>query len=64
MAREVATGLVASRIADIAPAFFADVYRVSGVRPVGVLWIAGLDLWIRPKTLLRRLCSKFGYARA
>ncbi|MGL3198224.1 MULTISPECIES: McrC family protein [Curtobacterium] len=64
MPREVAAGLVAARIADISPTFVADEYRVSGVRKVGVVRIAGHDVWIRPKTPVRRLFAMLGYARA
>jgi 5-methylcytosine-specific restriction enzyme subunit McrC len=41
MPREVAAGLVAAGIAAVAPTFVADEYRVSGVRKVGVVRIAG-----------------------
>ncbi|MDK8171277.1 restriction endonuclease [Curtobacterium citreum] len=64
MPREVAAGLVAARIADVSPTFVADEYRVSGVRKVGVVRIAGHDVWIRPKTPVRRLFAMLGYARA
>lgn len=64
MPREVAAGLVATRIADVSPTFVADEYRVSGVRKVGVVRIAGHDVWIRPKTPVRRLFAMLGYARA
>ncbi|WIE66202.1 restriction endonuclease [Curtobacterium sp. MCLR17_036] len=64
MPREVAAGLVAARIADVWPTFVADEYRVSGVRKVGVVRIAGHDVWIRPKTPVRRLFAMLGYARA
>jgi len=64
MPREVAAGLVASRIADVSPTVVADEYRISGVRKVGVVRIAGHDVWIRPKTPVRRLFSMLGYARA
>ncbi|SFF91338.1 McrC family protein [Curtobacterium sp. YR515] len=64
MPREVAAGLVAARIADVSPTFVADEYRVSGVRKVGVVRIAGHDVWIRPKTSVRRLFAMLGYARA
>jgi 5-methylcytosine-specific restriction enzyme subunit McrC len=64
MPREVAVGLVAARIADVSPTFVADEYRISGVRKVGVVRIAGHDVWIRPKTPVRRLFAMLGYARA
>ncbi|WP_439690571.1 McrC family protein [Curtobacterium sp. SP.BCp] len=64
MPREVAAGLVAARIAEVSPTFVADEYRVSGVRKVGVVRIAGHDVWIRPKTPVRRLFAMLGYARA
>ncbi|MDQ0540920.1 5-methylcytosine-specific restriction endonuclease McrBC regulatory subunit McrC [Curtobacterium flaccumfaciens] len=64
MPREVAAGLVAARIADVSPTFVADEYRVSGVRKVGVVRIAGHDVWIRPKTPVRRLFAMLGFARA
>lgn len=64
MPREVAAGLVAARIADVSPTFVADEYRISGVRKVGVVRIAGHDVWIRPKTPVRRLFAMLGYARA
>lgn len=64
MPREVAAGLVAARIADVSPTFVADEYRVSGVRKVGVVRIAGHDVWIQPKTPVRRLFAMLGYARA
>lgn len=64
MPREVAAGLVAAGIAAVAPTFVADEYRVSGVRKVGVVRIAGHDVWIRPKTPVRRLFAMLGYARA
>ncbi|MDR6572472.1 5-methylcytosine-specific restriction enzyme subunit McrC [Curtobacterium sp. 320] len=64
MPREVAAGLVAARIADVSPTFVDDEYRVSGVRKVGVVRIAGHDVWIRPKTPVRRLFAMLGYARA
>lgn len=64
MPREVAAGLVAARIADVSPTFVADEYRVSGVRKVGVVRVAGHDVWIRPKTPVRRLFAMLGYARA
>ncbi len=62
--REVAAGLVSARIADVAPTFVADEYRASSVRKVGVVRIAGHDVWIRPKTPVRRLFAMLGYARA
>ncbi|MCL9665412.1 McrC family protein [Curtobacterium albidum] len=64
MPREVAAGLVAARIADVSPTFVADEYRVSGVRKVGVARIAGHDVWIQPKTPVRRLFAMLGYARS
>lgn len=64
MPREVTAGLVAARIADVSPTFVAGEYRVSGVRKVGVVRIAGHDVWIRPKTPVRRLFATLGYARA
>jgi len=62
--REVAAGLVEAGIAAVAPTFVADEYRVSGVRKVGVVRIAGHEVWIRPKTPVRRLFAMLGYARA
>ncbi|WP_288467339.1 McrC family protein [uncultured Curtobacterium sp.] len=62
--REVAAGLVEAGIAAVAPTFVADEYRVSSVRKVGVVRIAGYDVWIRPKTPVRRLFAMLGYARA
>ncbi|WIJ46535.1 McrC family protein [Curtobacterium citreum] len=64
MPREVAAGLVEAGIAAVAPTFVADEYRVSSVRKVGVVRIAGYDVWIRPKTPVRRLFAMLGYARA
>ena len=62
--REVAAGLVEAGIAAVAPTFVADEYRVSSGRKVGVVRIAGSDVWIRPKTPVRRLFAMLGYARA
>lgn len=59
--REVAGGLVEAGIAAVAPTFVADEYRVSSVRKVGVVRIAGYDVWIRPKTSVRRLFAMLGY---
>ncbi|PZE88871.1 hypothetical protein DEI95_14705 [Curtobacterium sp. MCBD17_008] len=64
MPREAAAGLVAARIADVSPTFVGDGYRVSNVRKVGVIRIAGHGVWTRPKTPVRRLFSMLGYARA
>lgn len=64
MPREVAAGLVEARIAAVAPTIVADEYRVSNVQKVGVVRIAGHDVWIRPKTPVRRLFAMLGYARA
>lgn len=64
MPREVAVGLVAARIADVSPTFGDEEHLVSGVRKVGVVRIAGHDVWIRPKTPVRRLFAMLGYARA
>ncbi|GAA3334614.1 restriction endonuclease [Curtobacterium albidum] len=62
--REVGAGLVEAGIAAVAPTFVADEYRVSSVRKVGVVRIAGYDVWIRPKTPVRRLFAMLGHARA
>ncbi|WP_181819281.1 McrC family protein [Curtobacterium sp. AG1037] len=64
MLREVAAGLVEAGIAAVAPTFVADECRVSSVRKIGVVRIAGYDVWIRPRTPVRRLFAMLGYARA
>lgn len=54
-------------IADVwrsAPTLVADEYRISSVRKVGVVRIAGYDVWIRPKTPVRRLFAMLGHTRA
>jgi 5-methylcytosine-specific restriction enzyme subunit McrC len=62
--RAVAVGLAAANIATVAPTLGADEYRVSGVRKVGVVRIAGHTVWLKPKTPVRRLFAMLGYARA
>lgn len=62
--RAVAVGLATANIATVAPTFSADEYRVSGVRKVGVVRIAGHTVWLKPKTPVRRLFAMLGYARA
>lgn len=62
--RAVAVGLASANIATVAPTLGADEYRVSGVRKVGVVRIAGHTVWLKPKTPVRRLFAMLGYARA
>jgi 5-methylcytosine-specific restriction enzyme subunit McrC len=62
--RAVAVGLASANIATVAPMLGSDEYRVSGVRKVGVVRIAGHTVWLKPKTPVRRLFAMLGYARA
>ncbi|MCA5924858.1 McrC family protein [Curtobacterium oceanosedimentum] len=62
--RAVAVGLASANIATVAPTFGADEYRVSGVRKVGVVRIAGHTVWLKPKKPVRRLFAMLGYGRA